>query len=109
MVNSARGVVPRPSSKFKSSLGTVDKNGIQDGDTISGVAMGPVIPVSEKRTASMPVTPFLESSLGSPGPSSMHKVPSNASIVSEVILTSVSTVEVRAAVHWEPAPSDLEV
>nr|APT68165.1 E3 ubiquitin ligase [Grimmia pilifera] len=79
VINSTRGVVPRPSFKSKRSTSTLDKNG----GTFPGVMMGPAIPLSDKRTASMPVTPFLESSLGSPGPSSIHQVSSNATVASE--------------------------
>ena len=75
----------RPSSKSKSITGIPDKNGTRSGDTISGVVMGPVIPLSEKRTASMPVTPFLESSLEGFGLSSMHQSSSNASLTTEVM------------------------
>lgn len=68
-----RGIAPRPSVRVKSSS--------QTGDSVPGVMM--MIPLSEKRTASMPVTPVLESSLGSPGPSSIHQVPSNATVSAE--------------------------
>jgi len=74
-VVSTGGMASRPSSRFEksSTTGTVDKNG-------SNIPLGPAIPLSEKRTASMPVTPFLEQSviLGSPGPSSS---PQNAAEV----------------------------
>lgn len=81
VTNSTRGVVPRPSFKSKRSTGTFDKNE----STFSGVMIGPAIPLSEKRTASMPMTPFLEFPLGGPGPSSAHQVSSNATVASEVI------------------------
>jgi hypothetical protein len=86
---STRGVALRPSVRFKSSS--------QTGDSVPGVMM--IIPLSEKRTASMPVTPVLESSLGSPGPSSIHQVPSNATVSTEVIKFSEHCCWIKLAVE----------
>ncbi|KAG0610116.1 hypothetical protein M758_7G039700 [Ceratodon purpureus] len=66
--------------------------------------MGPVIPLSEKRTASMPVTPFLESSLEGFGLSSMHQSSSNASLTTESGSVELKNIARSASVPLNKLP-----